>query len=223
MKRLLLLLVSLGMAAFCWGCAGETTTTTNANNGNANTTTTTSTTSTTTNANTAATTNANTNVNANTNATAGGADKEFAMKAAGGGMAEVELGRLATKNGQSAAVKQFGQRMVTDHSKANEELKAIASAKGITLPAEMSADGKEMMEKLSKLKGEDFDRAYMDGMVEDHMKDVAEFKREAETGTDKEIKAFAAKALPVLQGHLQMAQGIAPKERKEQAQEKAKP
>ena len=214
--------MSLVMAALCWGCSEETTTT-NANNGNANTTTTTTTTSTTTNANTATTANANTNANSNSATAAGAADKEFAMKAAGGGMAEVELGKLAAKNGQSAAVKQFGQRMVTDHSKANEELKAIASAKGITLPAEMSADGKEMMEKLSKLKGEEFDRAYMDGMVEDHMKDVAEFKKEAETGTDKDLKAFAAKTLTVIQGHLQTAQGIAPKERKEEAQEKPKP
>ena len=220
MKRLILLPMSLALAAFCWGCAGETTTT-NTNTGNVNATTTTTTTSTTVNANTATASNAYTNANAN--APAGGADKEFAMKAAGGGMAEVELGRLATKNGQSAAVKQFGQRMVTDHSKANEELKAIASAKGITLPTEMSADGKEMMEKLSKLKGEEFDRAYMDGMVEDHTKDVAEFKKEAETGADKDLKAFAAKTLTVIQGHLRMAQETAPKERKEEAQEKAKP
>ncbi|MGA9994173.1 MAG: DUF4142 domain-containing protein [Pyrinomonadaceae bacterium] len=214
-------MVSLALTAFCWGCSSDTTTTNNGN-GNVNTTTTTTTTSTTANANTATTANANTNANASATA-AGGADKEFAMKAAGGGMAEVELGRLAMKNGQSAAVKQFGQRMVTDHSKANEELKAIAASKGITLPAEMSADGKEMMEKLSKLKGEEFDRAYTDGMVEDHTKDVAEFKKEAETGTDKDIKAFAAKTLPVIQGHLQMVQGLAPKERKEAAQEKPKP
>jgi putative membrane protein len=134
------------------------------------------------------------------------ADKTFVQKAAVGGMAEVELGKLAQQKGASADVKQFGSRMVDDHSKANDELTQIASAKGIALPTDLDAKSKSELAKLQKLSSAQFDRAYMDGMVADHKQDVAEFKKESTAGRDSDLKAFAAKTLPTLQDHLKMAQ-----------------
>src|SRR6185503_8677135 len=93
---------------------------------------------------------------------------KFAAKAAQGGLTEVQLGQLAMKNGADPGVKEFGQRMVADHSRANNELKAIASQQSIQLPAEVSAEQKSMIDKLSKLSGAEFDKEYMDDMVKDH-------------------------------------------------------
>jgi putative membrane protein len=132
-------------------------------------------------------------------------DQAFVLEAAKGGMAEVEVGKLAVDKASNADVKKFGQRMVDDHSKANDELKAIASSKHITLPASLDAKDKAMYDRLSKLSGAAFDRAYMQAMVTDHVTDVAAFKREAQTGNDPEVKAFAAKTLPTLEDHLKMA------------------
>jgi putative membrane protein len=134
---------------------------------------------------------------------------KFAANAAQGGMAEVEMGRLASEKAQNAAVKEFGQRMVADHSRANEELKGAASKKGIQLPADLNSHQKSEMEKLSKLSGPDFDKAYMSAMLKDHEEDVKAFQTQANQGTDPEIKAFAAKALPTLQAHLQLARDTA--------------
>ena len=134
------------------------------------------------------------------------ADKTFVEKAAVGGLAEVEMGKMAQQKGSSDQVKQFGSRMVEDHSKANDELKKIASSKGITLPTDLDAKHKSKMDKMQKLSGAQFDRAYMDDMVADHKQDVAEFKKEANSGKDSDIKAFAAKTLPTLEDHLKMAQ-----------------
>src|SRR5438046_7665737 len=106
-------------------------------------------------------------------------DKTFHKKAAKGGMMEVAMGNLAAQNDQSDDVKSFGKRMVTDHSKANDELKSIAAKKGVKLPS------KEPSEKWSS------DKAYMDMMVKDHEKDLAEFQEEASTGTDPDVKKFA--------------------------------
>lgn len=133
------------------------------------------------------------------------ADNTFASKAAQGGMAEVELGRMATQQAANAKVKQFGQRMVDDHSKANEQLKSIASNKGVTLPNMLDSKDEATKNKLSSLRGAEFDKAYMEDMVSDHEKDLAEFQHEADHGTDPDMKAFAAKTLPTLQHHLQMA------------------
>ena len=133
-------------------------------------------------------------------------DRTFVSKAAQGGMAEVELGRLATERASNEKVKHFGQQMVDDHSKANEELKNVASNKGTQLPTSMDAQSQATLKHLSNLHGAAFDRAYIDDMVKDHQKDVADFQREAEHGTDPDVKAFAAKTLPTLQHHLQMAQ-----------------
>jgi len=134
------------------------------------------------------------------------ADTNFATKAAQGGMAEVKLGQLAEQHAQNADVKAFGQRMVTDHTKANDELKAIAGRKGITLPSDIDAKDQATYDRLSKLNGAAFDKAYMRDMVSDHRTDVAEFRRESEHGTDADIKGFAAKTLPTLEEHLKMAE-----------------
>ena len=134
------------------------------------------------------------------------ADNDFVMKAAQGGMAEVELGNLAVKQASSSKVKQFGQRMVDDHSKANDELKQVASTKGVTLPTTIGAKHQATVNRLSKMSGAEFDKAYMQDMVKDHQEDVAEFKRESTSGDDPDVKAFAAKTLPTLQEHLKMAQ-----------------
>jgi putative membrane protein len=133
-------------------------------------------------------------------------DHSFVMDAAMGGMAEVELGQLATEKAQSEQVKQFAQRMVTDHGKANDELKSLAQSKNISLPTDSGAKHKATKDRLAKLSGSAFDRAYMQEMVADHRKDVSEFQREAKGGKDPDVKAWAAKTLPTLQEHMQMAQ-----------------
>jgi putative membrane protein len=122
------------------------------------------------------------------------ADKTFMMNAVKGGMMEVEWGKLAAQNGQSADVKKFGNRMVTDHSKANSELMALAKEEGVSLPA-----GKGP----GKWKS---DKDYMDDMVKDHQKDLAEFQKEAQNGTDPDVKAFAAKGAKMVSSHLKLAQ-----------------
>jgi putative membrane protein len=142
-------------------------------------------------------------------------DKQFVMKAAQGGMAEVELGQLATSNAESQEVKDFGQRMVTDHSKANDQLKQVAEQKGVTLPADLPAKEKALKDHLSKLKGEQFDRAYMQHMVMDHKKDVAEFKKASASCKDPDVKNFASQTLPTLEDHLKQAQQVAKTEQSE--------
>jgi len=133
------------------------------------------------------------------------ADHKFAQEAAAGGAAEVQLGQLAADKATNEKVKQFGQRMVTDHTKANNELKALAEKKGITLSDTPKSKDKSAMDKLSKMSGPAFDKAYMQNMVKDHQKDVAEFQKEASNGTDPDLKAWAGTTLPVLQEHLRMA------------------
>jgi putative membrane protein len=120
-------------------------------------------------------------------------DKTFIKKAAKGGMMEVAMGNLAEQNGTSEDVKSFGKRMVTDHSKANDELKSIASQKGVTLPS------KEPTLKWSS------DKTYIDMMVKDHEKDLAEFQEEAKTGSDPEVKKFAEDTAKIVQKHLELA------------------
>lgn len=136
------------------------------------------------------------------------ADHKFALEAAMGGMMEVELGKVAAEKGASDEVRQFGQRMVDDHSKANSELMQLASGKGMTLPAAPDAKHQAEMQKLSALSGEKFDKEYVKMMLKDHKKDVAAFEKEAAAGMDAELKSFAASTLPTLREHLQMIQRI---------------
>lgn len=121
------------------------------------------------------------------------ADKTFMTNAAKGGMMEVEWGKRAAQNAQNADVKNFGNRMVTDHSKANNELMALAGKKGVKLKSE-------------KVKGKwTSDKDYMAMMVQDHEKDVAEFQNEAKSGTDPDVKKWAGDTAKIIQGHLKMA------------------
>lgn len=137
-------------------------------------------------------------------------DRNFLMDAAMGGMMEVELGRLAVQNGASDAVKQFGQRMVDDHSKANTELMSLATSKGITLPTELDEKHRAHVTKLSGKTGADFDRDYSKMMLSDHNKDVSAFEKQSTKGADPDLKAFATRTLPTLQEHLQMAKALNP-------------
>lgn len=138
-------------------------------------------------------------------------DKEatdFVMKAASGGMMEVELGKIAQEQAKSQRVKDFGSMMVTDHSKANDELKSIASSKNISLSDSLMPEHKKHVDMLKNKSGAAFDKAYVDMMVKDHQKDIGEFKKASEGSTDADIKGFAGKTLPVLQIHLDSIQAI---------------
>jgi putative membrane protein len=138
-------------------------------------------------------------------------DQHFFTEAARGGMAEVALGELATKQAANEDVKKFGQHMVEDHGKANQELKTLAASKKVTLPNEMSGEAKALQDRLSKLSGAEFDRVYMEEMVKDHKKDIGLFEKQAEQGKDPEAKNWAAKTLPTLKEHLTLAQSTASK------------
>jgi putative membrane protein len=140
--------------------------------------------------------------------TLGSADRKFAMDAAMDGMTEVQLGRIATQQGMSDGVKQFGQRMVDDHTKANNDLMQWASTNGMTLPTTLDAKHQAMVNKMSKLNGAAFDKEYSKGMVSDHNKAVAMFQKEANSGKDSGLKSFASSTLPTLQEHLSMARGL---------------
>lgn len=132
----------------------------------------------------------------------------FMQKAAIGGMAEVELGKLAQERASNPAVKQFGARMVRDHGKANAELKTLAKSKGVALPTKLDAKHASVRDELAKLSGADFDRAYVDAMNEDHEHDVAEFRQTADSGKDAEVAAFAKRTLPTLEEHLTEVQRL---------------
>jgi len=134
-------------------------------------------------------------------------DRDFMTEAAQGGMAEVKLGQLAADKGNSADVKRFGQQMVDDHGKANQELMSLAQTKNVTLPTDLGKHQKTY-DKLQKLSGDDFDKAYIKDMVEDHKDDVKAFQKQAERGQDRDVKEWAAKTLPTLQDHLKMAQDM---------------
>ncbi|HVF42582.1 MAG TPA: DUF4142 domain-containing protein [Pyrinomonadaceae bacterium] len=160
------------------------------------------------NSNTGATQNSNGDSHAGHGTAGTSADVKFAMAAAMGGVEEVEMGRLAAEKGASDEVRQFGRRMVEDHSKANQELMQIASSKGMTLPAALDQKHRADVQKISALSGEAFDKAYVRMMVKDHKKDVGEFQKESARGADPDIKGFATRTLPTLQEHLRMIQRI---------------
>ena len=127
-------------------------------------------------------------------------DRQFLMMAAKDGMKEVHMGQMAAQQGQSAEVKKLGQQIAADHTKANQQLMAIAAKKGI------KPDTGHKMEKMSKKDMANFDQAWIGMMINDHQKDIAAFQRQAQNGTDPDLKNFAKKTLPVLQKHLKMVQ-----------------
>jgi putative membrane protein len=138
-------------------------------------------------------------------------DKKFLTEAAEGGMMEVEAGKVAAAQATDPDVKAFGQKMVDDHTKANDKLKQLAADKGLTLPTDMGTMDKHNLDKLKKATGADFDRLYMSDMVKDHKKDVSDFDHASKSAKDSDVKAFAADTLPTLQDHLKMAQTTADK------------
>jgi putative membrane protein len=135
-------------------------------------------------------------------------DYRFAIDAARGGQEEVQLGELARQKGVNQSVRTFGERMVADHSKANDELKELATKKGASLPTQLSYSERSTVEDLQKATGTDFDKSYAKAMVKDHKTDVKDFQKAANNLTDPDLRAFAQKTVGTLQEHLRMAQDM---------------
>ena len=135
-------------------------------------------------------------------------DREFVNKAATGGLAEVELGRIAAQRAARPSVRSFGERMVTDHGRSSEQLASLARSKGIEVPTALEPSQQAVRDRLSSLSGNDFDRDYMSEMVRDHTEDIALFERAAETSTDPDLKAWATRSLPMLREHLALARQV---------------
>ena len=135
-------------------------------------------------------------------------DSKFATDAASGGMAEVEFGKLALSKTHIASLKKFAQMMVNDHGKANDELKAIAQKKNITLPDAVDNDHKQKIADLEKKQGKDFDKAYVDAMIDGHKKTLDLMEKEAKDGKDADLKAFAEKMVPTVKMHLESIKRI---------------
>lgn len=133
------------------------------------------------------------------------AEMAFMKKAADGGMTEVELGKVAEKNGQRDDVKKFGTHMVTDHGKANNDLKSIAAKMAVTLPDKVSPPHQAKIDKMSKMSGDAFDMGYVKGMVEDHETTVADFEKASGMVKNEDLKKFITDTLPVIKEHLKMA------------------
>jgi putative membrane protein len=136
------------------------------------------------------------------------ADQTFVEKVAQDNIAEVDLGELAKERAQSEEVKQFAQRMIDDHGKANEQLEEIAKNKGAVIPTEAGEEHSKVRAELADLEGEEFDQKYMAAMAEDHQKAVDLFQKQAEEGQDAELKSFAEQTLPIIKEHLTMAQSM---------------
>ncbi|MGV3704574.1 MAG: DUF4142 domain-containing protein [Arcticibacter sp.] len=149
-------------------------------------------------------------VSPNEDTTQAGASTFF-MKAADAGMAEVEFGKLAQKAAKNADVKAFAAQMVKDHSKANEELKALATSKKVQLSPVISSVFQGQLTDLSSKTGEEFDRQYMSLMMVHHMDAIKLFEETSKNEKDPEVKAFATKTLPVLKAHHEKAEPIAEK------------
>jgi putative membrane protein len=131
-------------------------------------------------------------------------DCNFIQAAAQGGMTEVKLGELASRTGQRDDVKKFGQRMVKDHTGVNDDLKALAAQKGVTLSDSLDAEHQGVVDKMSALSGSDFDNAYITGMIKDHKSDAKAFKAESSATKDTDVKGFVDKTIPVVNEHLKV-------------------
>jgi putative membrane protein len=132
-------------------------------------------------------------------------DTDFAIAAADGGMLEVELAKVAQQKATSAEVKKFAQMMIDDHSKANDELKAVAAQKNISLPATLSEKSQGKLKDFQEKEADNFDKDYVDFMVDDHEDVIDAFEKEAENGKDPELKSWASGKLTTLRHHLEMA------------------
>lgn len=136
-------------------------------------------------------------------------DATFINMAGTSGIEEMTFGQLAQTKASSAAVRRFAQQMVTDHTMVNQQLMALAQRKQMTPPSSMDMRHEQLLQQLQGMKGRAFDRAYIEGQVQDHQMAVQAFQTEAQSGTDPEVRAFAQQYLPALQQHLQMAQTLA--------------
>jgi putative membrane protein len=141
-------------------------------------------------------------------------DRAFVTKAAQGGLMEVAAGNLAAKRALDPAVKAFGQKMVTDHTAANEKLKSLADSKQMPLPDAVSPEENAALAKLESLVGADFDKTYSQMMVKDHVEDISEFEKEVKQGQDADVKSFAENTLPTLRHHLMLARRLSSQEKK---------
>jgi putative membrane protein len=137
-------------------------------------------------------------------------EKTFVEKAAKGNFAEVELGKLASQKSNDAQVKQFGQQMIADHSKANENLKPIADSAKIQWPTQLTGEPKAIFDRLSKLSGSQFDQLYVQTMVQDHQKDAGEYRTESTKVKDSRLKSYVSQTLPVVEQHLNHIKQIQP-------------
>jgi putative membrane protein len=135
-------------------------------------------------------------------------DKKFLQDAALGGLTEVALGKLAIEKGSSDAVKQFGQKMIDDHTKSNDELKQLATAGSVNVPDALDSKHQSRVDKLAKLSGADFDKAYIKDQLKYHQQNVKEFQQEEQYGSVVEVKSLASKALPTMQQHLELAKDL---------------
>lgn len=147
---------------------------------------------------------------AQVNPTLSTTDASFITAATRGGMAETRLAELALRNGRSPAVKSFARTLMTDHNAGNQELAALARRKEITPPEGIGAEYQGVYDDLAKLRGRAFDRAYAQAMVKDHEDDIREYQAEARDGTDPDVRAFAARTVPMLEQHLRAAQALMP-------------
>ena len=136
-------------------------------------------------------------------------DKAFLRKAAEGGMAEVQLGQLAQQKASSQDVRQFGEKMVQDHSQLDQQLKPIAEQQGVRPPKALSKKDEATLRKLEGLSGQQFDHAYIETMLKDHKKDLKEFKETANRTQNPQLKDAAQRGAQVIESHLQDIQQIA--------------
>lgn len=132
----------------------------------------------------------------------------FMQKAGAAGLAEVQISRLALGRSNDQEIRRFAQRMVDDHSRANDELQRLARREGVSLPSRPDSAHRQAYDRLQRLRGNNFDRAYMDVMAPDHEQAVTLFRTEARNGRDRDVRDWAARVLPTLQGHRQMAHDV---------------
>jgi putative membrane protein len=140
-----------------------------------------------------------------------GFERQFIIKTAQNNMAEIELGRTGVEKASNSDVKQFAQKLVDDHSKVLDELKSLASSKGIDLPSDVTAKHKSDKEHLMKYSGAEFDKNFMSHMVKAHQAGVSDFRQTSKKATDPDVKSLVDKTLPTLEQHLEMARETASK------------
>jgi putative membrane protein len=148
-------------------------------------------------------------------------DRKFVKDAAQGGMTEVELGKLATQKATRDDVKQFAQKMIDDHTKAGDQLKQVAAKENIPVPDSLDSKHQSRIDKLSKLDGANFDKAYVKDQLKDHQSDVKDFSAEAQSGTNGNVRAFASNTLPTLQQHLDLVKNLSKSEKEAAKQAKS--